>query len=393
MHPLDRQSPAVNRYNDSTQPMRFETQAVHVGHDPDPTTGAIAPSIVLSSTFARNAHYEPPPGGDIYSRTSNPNRRELETLLAALESGAAAACFASGQAATQSVLHALNPGDHVIFPSDIYHGTRYLLAHHYARWGLSASFVAMDDAAEVQKAVTGSTRLLWVETPSNPRLKIADIALLADMAHAHNALCVVDNTWATPVWQRPLALGADLVVHSATKYFGGHSDVTSGAVITARLDSFFERIRGVQNLGGGVPSPFDCWLLLRSIPSLSVRVRAQTASAGRIAGFLQGHGSVSRVHYPGLKSNPGFGVATRQMSGFGAMLSFEVAGGEAKAAMVASKVRIFHRATSLGGYESLIEHRALVEGPQSTTPRSLLRCSIGLEHVDDLVEDLAQALS
>ena len=373
--------------------MRFETQAVHVGHAPDPVTGAVTPSIVLSTTFQRDSAYQPPLSGDIYSRTSNPNRRDLENLLASLEGGLAAACFASGQAATQSILQALAPGDHVVFPSDIYHGTRFLLGQHFDRWGLTVSFVAMDDMQAVEQSFTASTRLLWVETPSNPRLKISDISTLATLAHAHGALCVVDNTWATPVWQRPLLLGADLVMHSATKYFGGHSDVTGGMVIAAQQNSFFERLRSIQNLGGAVPSPFDCWLLLRSIPSLAVRVRAQTLSAMHIADFLQQHSAVSDVHYPGLASHPGFQVAQRQMTGFGAMLSFEVTRGEPGAATVAARVKLFRRATSLGGYESLIEHRALVEGPNTTTPRSLLRCSIGLEHVDDLIEDLAQALA
>ncbi len=372
--------------------MLFETQAVHVGRAPDPVSGAVAPPLVLSTTFARDGDYAPPASGDIYGRTGNPNRRDLESLLAALEGGVAALCFSSGQAVTQSVLQALNPGDHVLFPRDVYHGTRNLLTQQFERWGLSASFVDMDDSLIVEQAFRPNTRLLWLETPSNPSLKISDISALASLSHAHGVLCIVDNTWATPVWQRPLALGADLVVHSSTKYFGGHSDVTSGAIVAAHSSPFLDRLRAIQNLGGAVPSPFDCWLLLRSTPSLAVRVRAQTKSAGQIAHYLHTHPNVAVVHYPGLESHPGYAVAKRQMSGFGAMLSFEVTGGESHAARVARAVALFIRATSLGGYESLIEHRALVEGPQSATPRALLRCSIGLEHVDDLIEDLAHAL-
>jgi cystathionine gamma-synthase len=238
----------------------------------------------------------------------------------------------------------------------------------------------------------GRTRLIWVETPSNPRLRITDIAAMAEIAHRHGALCAVDNTWASPILQRPLALGADLVMHSTTKYIGGHSDVLGGCVVLARDDAFAARLKQEQLLIGSVPSPFDCWLLLRSIPTLPYRMRAHTEHAGLIASFLSEHPAVERVNYPGLPSHPGHAIAARQMSGFGGMLSIEVRGGAEAAMAVAAKVKLFIRATSLGGIESLIEHRASVEGPGTPTPPNLLRLSIGLEHPDDLIDDLRQAL-
>ena len=376
--------------------MRFETLAVHVGHEPDPSTGAVTPPIHLSTTFVRDEHYQP--AGDparpwIYGRTHNPNRDALERLLAALEGGDACVAFASGQAATQSVLHALAPGDHVLLPADLYHGTRALLLDHYERWGLVARHVDTSDPEAVERALRIPARLVWIETPSNPRLRITDIAAVARIAHDAGAHVVVDNTWATPVLQRPLDLGADLVVHSTTKYLSGHGDVTGGAVIGRAGAPLLERIRGAQNLLGAVPSPFECWLLLRSIPSLAARVRAQSAAAARIAAFLVGHPRVRVVHYPGLSGHPGHAVAREQMhGGSGGMLSFEVRGDGSDAIAVACRTRLFRRATSLGGYESLIEHRASVEGPESGTPPALLRLSAGLEHVDDLLDDLENAL-
>ncbi len=256
-----------------------------------------------------------------------------------------------------------------------------------------ADFVDMRDPEQVARALRPQTRLVWVETPSNPQLKIVDIARVAALAHQAGARCVVDNTWATPVWQRPLELGADAVMHSTTKYFSGHSDVLGGGVILGEgNDEWMESLRTIQKLSGAVPSPFDCWLLLRSLPTLPIRVRAQTESAGKIAAFLSQHPRVEAVHYPGLRTHSGHAIASRQMTGFGGMLSFEVKGGEAEAMALAAKVNIFTRATSLGGIESLIEHRASVEGPDSPTPPNLLRVSIGLEHVDDLIDDLTEAL-
>jgi cystathionine gamma-synthase len=261
-----------------------------------------------------------------------------------------------------------------------------------ARWGLRTSFVDTTDAGAIASAMTRETKLVWVETPSNPRLRITDIPCVVEVARAGGARVACDNTFASPVLQQPLALGADMVMHSTTKYIGGHSDVLGGCVIV-KEDDLAERIRAYQVFGGASPSPFDCWLLLRSIPTLPHRMRAQSETALRVAQFLHAHPRIERVHYPGLPSHPNHAVAMRQMrGGFGGMLSFEVVGGEAAAMAVAARVKVFTRATSLGGVESLIEHRASVEGPHSSTPRNLLRASIGLEHADDLIEDLAQAL-
>jgi cystathionine gamma-synthase len=372
--------------------MKFETLAAHAGRRVDAASGAVVPPLVLATTFERAADASLP-HGNLYGRMDNPNRRALEQALAALEGGAAAAAFASGQAATMGVLHALAPGDHALLPLELYYNTRGLLDQHYVRWGLQVSGVDMSRPDEVAAALRPNTRLVWVETPSNPRLIVADIAALARLARQAGATCVVDNTWATPVWQRPLELGADLVMHSTTKYIGGHSDVIGGCVIARSADQpVFQRVRSWQAQGGAVPSPFDCWLLLRSLPTLPLRVRAQTATAGQVAAWLREQPQVERVHYPGLADHPGHALAARQMGGFGAMLSFEVKGGQAAAAAVIARVGLFLRATSLGGYESLIEHRFLVEGPNSPTPPGLLRVSIGLEHPDDLIADLAQAL-
>ena len=371
--------------------MRFETLAVHAGSGADPTTGAVTPPIHLSTTFERGADGEFP-RGYIYSRSGNPNRAALERSLCALEDGAAAATFASGSAATMAIFQALAPGDHVIAPNDAYHGTGTLLREIFTPWGLEASFVDMTDPTLVERAVRPSTRLIWVETPSNPLLKVTDIARVAAIARAAGARCAVDNTWASPVLQRPLALGADLTMHATTKYLGGHSDVLGGAVVVREADEFFERRRLIQTAGGAVPSPFECWLVLRGIRTLPLRVRAQSENAMAVATFLGSHPAVETVHYPGLEWHPGHTVAARQMTAHGGMLSMQVRGGRAAAMAVAARVQLFTRATSLGGTESLIEHRASVEGPGTQTPENLLRLSIGLEHPDDLIEDLRQAL-
>ena len=372
---------------------RFETLAVHAGRAVDPHSGAVTPSITLATTFERGADGSFP-GGHVYTRSSNPNRDALEAAFAALEGGATALAFGSGQAATAAVLQSLATGDHVILPSDLYHGTRYLVRDVLARWGLAADFVDLRDLDALRAALRPATRLIWAETPSNPQLRIADLAAIAGVAQKHGALFAVDNTWATPLLQRPLEFGADIVMHSTTKYFGGHSDVLGGALILREAPGgpLAERLRAIQRLSGGVPSPFDCWLLLRSIPTMPARVRLQSESAGRIATFLAGNPRVQVVNYPGLATHPNHDVAARQMSGFGAMLSFEVHGGEAGAMAVAAAVKLITRATSLGGVETLIEHRASVEGPETATPRNLLRLSVGLEHVDDLIEDLSDAL-
>ena len=372
--------------------MRLETLAAHAGHGPDPATGAVTPPIYLSSTFERgeDGGY---PSGFSYSRENNPNRAQLESALAALEAGAEAAAFSSGQAATMTVFQALAPGDHVIAPQDAYFGTGRLLREVFMPWGLTVSFVDMTDHAAVAGACRAETKLIWMETPSNPVLKITDIAAVVAIARRAGARTAVDNTWSSPVCQRPLELGADLVMHSTTKYLGGHSDVLGGALIARDADEHWLRIRTLQRIGGAVPSPFECWLVLRGLRSLPVRVRAQTETAGRIARYLADHPAVEQVHYPGLSSHPGHEVARAQMSGgFGAMLSIQVPGGRAEAMAFSNRLRLFTRATSLGGTESLIEHRESIEGPTTTTPTNLLRISIGLEYADDLIEDLAQAL-
>jgi len=371
--------------------MRIETLAVHAGHQPDPATGAVSPPIHLSTTFAR----EPDgtlPHGFVYARSDNPTRRELERALAALEGGATALAFASGMAATAAVFQSLLPGDHVIAPRDAYYGTGKLLREVMAGWGLLSTLVDMTDPAAVAAAVTPQTRLIWIETPSNPTLAVTDVARISAIARAAGALCVCDNTWATPVLQRPLGLGCDLVMHSTTKYLGGHSDLTGGALVAPAENDWTARLRTLQALGGAVPSAFDCWLLMRGIRSLPWRMRGHCENAATVAGFLAGHDVVDVVHYPGLAGDPGHAVAARQMAGFGGMVSVQVKGGAEAALEVVRRVRLFTRATSLGGSESLIEHRASVEGPESRTPPGLLRLSIGLEHAEDLVEDLDQAL-
>ncbi|NTW03528.1 MAG: aminotransferase class V-fold PLP-dependent enzyme [Oscillochloris sp.] len=371
--------------------MNIETIAIHAGQEIDPTSGSVIPPIYLSTTFER-AEDGSFPHGYIYTRLGNPNRTMLERCLAALEGGVDCAAFGSGQAAAMSVFQALRPGDHVVAPDDAYHGITRLLRELMSSWGLEYTQVDMNDPEHVRAAMRPNTRMIWVETPSNPLLKVADIAAIAAIAHAGGALCAVDNTWATPVLQRPLELGADLAVHATTKYLGGHSDVLGGAVVVREAGPFFERMRFIQGNGGAVPSPFDCWLVLRGIRSLAYRIRAHAEHALKVATFLEAHPQIERVHYPGLASHPGHAVASRQMRSFGGMLSVEVRGGEAAAMSLAARVRIFTRATSLGGTESLIEHRASVEGPESKTPPSLLRLSVGLEHPDDLIADLAQAL-
>lgn len=370
--------------------MRVETLAVHAGHQVDPATGAVAAPIHLSTTFERD-----PEGGYahgfIYGRSANPNRQALEQGLAALEGGEEAAAFGSGLAASSAVLQALAPGDHVIAPTDVYHGMTKLLREVYMRWGLEVSFVDMTKLDSVKEAVRGKTKLVWVETPSNPLLKITDIAAVAEIAHAAGAVCACDNTWA-PIVQRPLDLGADFVMHSTTKYLGGHSDVTGGAIVAKEKSGFSERIREIQTTCGGVPSPFDCWLILRGMRSLPWRMRAHSENAFKVATWLADHQRVERVHYPGLAQHEGHEIAARQMSEFSGMLSFEVRGGKEAAMGVAAKTELFVRATSLGGVESLIEHRASIKGEDPRTPQGLLRLSVGLEHPDDLIEDLAQAL-
>ena len=371
--------------------MRFETIAVHAGMRIDTETGAVAPPIHLSTTFERNVEGETPRGFG-YIRESNPTGAQLEEALAAIDSAAAALAFSSGMAAGAALLQALPAGSHVLLPDDSYYAFRELAAEFAGQWGLTFDTVAMEETAAVREAIRENTRLVWIESPSNPLMKLVDIAALAELAHSRGALVVVDGTFATPALQRPISLGADVVLHSTTKYLGGHTDVQGGSLSFARRDALYERTAHVRTLVGGVASPFNSWLVMRGIRSLAARMRVHSENALAVATFLASHPNVEAVFYPGLASHRGHEIAAKQMSGFGGMLSFLVRGGRTEALRVAAATRLFIRATSLGGVESLIEHRASSEGPTSSAPQNLLRLSVGLEHRDDLVEDLRAAL-
>ncbi|NJD31237.1 MAG: aminotransferase class I/II-fold pyridoxal phosphate-dependent enzyme [Gammaproteobacteria bacterium] len=372
--------------------MKIETLAVHAGREPDPATGALREPIHLSTTFERNADGSYP-HGHYYTRAGNPNRSSLERAIAALEGGADAVAFASGSAATLAAFSLAAPGGRVVCSSDCYHGTAKQLRELLPKWGLGAEFVDTTDPGAVARALESPTAMLWIETPSNPLLRVSDIAALAALALARGALVACDNTFASPILQQPFTLGADLVMHSTTKYLGGHSDVLGGVLVVRERGSMLDRLREFQATAGGVPSPFDCWLVLRSLATLPLRVRAQSANAAAVAQFLSQDRRVERVYYPGLVDHTGHALAARQMSGgFGAVLSFQVPGGANEAMLVAARAKIFTRATSLGGVESLVEHRASMEGPLSRTPQNLLRVAIGLEAASDLIADLDVAL-
>ena len=371
--------------------MRFETIAIHAGMAIDSETGAVAPPIHLSTTFERDSSGEPSRGYG-YVRDGNPTQARLEDALAAVDGAAGALVFSSGMAAAAALLQALPAGSHVVLPDDSYYAVRELAAELGTRWGVSVDTVAMEDPDQVRRALRDTTRLVWIETPSNPLMKIVDIAAVSAIAHAAGALVAADGTFATPALQRPLELGADVVLHSTTKYFGGHTDVQGGSLAFARRDDLFERVEQVRLLAGGVASPFNSWLVLRGIRTLAARMRVHCDNAMGIARFLSRHERVEAVFYPGLETHPGHDVAARQMTAFGGMLSFLVRGGRTEALAVAARTRLFTRATSLGGVESLIEHRNSSEGPGSTTPEQLLRVSVGLEHADDLIADLDAAL-
>jgi len=371
--------------------MRPETLAVHAGAEPDAATGAVAPPIHLSTTFAHGPAAERIAGYE-YQREGNPTQDRLETALAALEGGAAALAFASGMAAMTALLEALPNDSRILIPDDCYIGLRLLAQEFLSRRGIAAVTVDMGDLAAVRAACADGIALIWAETPSNPRLKVADIAALAQIAHAQGALLACDNTFATPVLQQPLVLGADVVMHSTTKYFGGHSDVLGGALVFARCDALHERVAHFRHVTGAIASPFGAWLTLRGCRSLPARMAWHCRNARAVAEFLASHPRVERVNWPGLPAHPQHAVAAKQMSDFGGMLSVEIRGGRDAALAVASKVKLFTNATSLGGCESLLEHRASVEGEHPLSPQNLLRLSVGLEHPDDLVADLAQAL-
>lgn len=370
--------------------LHLHTRLAHAGCSPDPVTGALVASPVFSTTYERAADGSYP-GGYVYSRSANPTRAELERVLTDLEGGAACATFASGMGAAHAVFAALPAGAHVVVADDVYYAVRHLLATVF-EGVLTYTLADLSQPGALDAALRPETALVWAETPSNPLLRITDLAETAATCQRHGLQLAVDGTWATPLLQQPLALGADFVVHSLTKYLAGHSDVLGGAVIARADDERFARIRTVQTVGGGVLDPFSAWLTLRGLRSLHVRLAAQCTSTEALATFLAERTDVEAVYFPGLPTHPGHAVARQQMQRFGAMLSVVVVGGEPRARAVASGTRVFRQATSLGGTESLVEHRASVEGPGSRAPGGLLRLSIGLEHPQDLISDFVQAL-
>lgn len=373
----------------------FETRAIHAGQDPDPSTGAVVPPVSLSTTFAQQAVGEH--RGFEYSRSANPTRAALEACLASLEGAAHGLAFSSGLAAEDCVLRLLAPGDHVVIPTDAYGGTYRLFSRVWAPFGIAHTPANLSDPASLAAAWRAETRMVWVETPSNPLLSIVDIEEVARFAHQRGALVVVDNTFATPYLQRPLGLGADLVLHSTTKYLGGHSDVVGGFVATNHEEAA-ARLRLLQNAAGAVPGPLDCYLVMRGTKTLPVRMDRHCANAAAVAEYLASHPAVARVYYPGLPSHPGHAVAKRQMEGFGGMVSFVVREGEAAAMKVARSTEIFTLAESLGAVESLIEHphrmthASAVGSPLEVDP-ALVRLSVGIETVEDLLADLGAALA
>jgi cystathionine gamma-lyase/cystathionine beta-lyase len=377
--------------------MRFETLAIHAGERPDKAYGAVAVPIYQTSTFAfedlgKDRGYD-------YSRTANPTRRVLENTIAQLEGGKAGFAFATGMAAEATVIHLLEAGDHVISGDDVYGGTYRLFQKVMPSFGVEFTFLRMDDRAKIEKAIKPNTKMLWLETPSNPLLNIIDIEMAVDIARRHNLMTVIDNTFATPYLLRPIEYGIDLVVHSTTKYLNGHCDVVSGAVVTT-TDELTERVQFLLNAMGTCASPFDCWLVLRGIETLPVRMRQHMANAAAVANYLAEHPAVEKVLYPGLKSHPGHEIARRQMKGFGGMVSMELKGGIEVVRNFARKIKIFVLAESLGGAASLAEHPATMSHASMPAEfrekvgitEGLIRLSIGLENSDDLIDDLRRAL-
>lgn len=374
----------------------FATRAIHAGQEPDPRTGAIIPPIYQASTHVQDGIGGFREGYE-YNRAGNPTRSSLETQIAALEGGTAALSFASGLAAEDALLRGiLKPGDHVLLGNDVYGGTYRLLTRVFAAWGIETTTVELGDPDAVRAAIRPETKIVWLETPSNPLLKIVDIAQIVELAHAGDAIVVVDNTFASPALQQPLALGADLVVHSTTKYLGGHSDVLGGSVVFGD-DRFFEAVKFQQFAVGAVSAPLDAWLTTRGIKTLAVRMRQHTENAQAIAEWAEARPEFERVYYPGLASHPGHEIAARQMSGFGGMLSFGLAAGPAAARAFAESTSIFQLAESLGGVESLIGYppemtHASVRGTELAVPENVVRLSVGIEDIGDLIADLEQGL-
>ena len=392
---FDPSQPNQRRQPTDWSDMHFETRAIRSGQDPDPTTGSVVIPLNMASTYRHDAvgtfkGYE-------YGRTGNPTRTALEDQIAALENSAWALCYGSGTAAAQNITWLLNPGDEVLLSDDIYSGTYRFLVETLSRYGIRTNLANFTDLDASRSAMTPQTKMVWVETPTNPNLRITDIAAMAAIAHEDGALLVVDNTFATPYLQQPLALGADIVLYSTTKYMGGHSDVVGGA-LTGNDPELWAFLQNMQNAAGAVPSPFDCWLTVRGLKTLAVRMDRHSANALAVAEFLAAHPAVEQVFYPGLPSHPGHEIARRQMKAFSGMVSFTVKGGFEVASKIVESTRVFTLAESLGGVESLIEHpgkmtHASVAGTGAEVEDSLIRLSVGIEHVDDQIADLEQTLA
>ena len=372
--------------------MRPETIAVHAGGAPDPETGALAPPLHFATTFKHGPAGERIAGYE-YQREGNPTQDRLESTLAAMEGGAAALIFASGMAAMNALLESLPNGAEVLIPQDCYTGLRILGAEFLPERGVTVRAVDLSNVDAVRPEISARTKLIWAETPSNPLLQVADIAALAQLCRERGLLLACDNTFATPALQNPLKLGADVVMHSTTKYLGGHSDVMGGALVFARRDEWLEKVAHRRHITGAIASPFNAWLIQRGCRSLHARIAMHCANAKKIVEFLAAHPAIESVHYPGLPAHPNHAIAAKQMRDFGGMLSIQVRGGREAALRMAGRLQLFTNATSLGGCESLIEHRASVEGKHPQSPENLLRISVGLEHVVDLIEDLRQALA
>jgi cystathionine gamma-synthase len=370
--------------------MKPETTAIHALNLVKTTTGDVTNPISLSTTFFRdeNGGY---PGGHMYSRVSNPNRSALEEVISKLEFGVETCAFSSGNTAGMSIFQALKPGSHIIAPDDMYWGFKKQLQTIFEDT-LTIDFIDLTELSSIESFIKPNTVMIWAETPSNPLLKITDIEALGKICKAHNLIFAVDSTFASPILQNPILLGADIVMHSTTKYIGGHSDVLGGSLTTAHKTEFWEKIRNIQQTGGAVPSPFDCFLLTRSIKTLAYRIKGHCENAMKLAQYLENHPKIEAVYYPGLVTHPQHEIAKKQMKDFGGMLSILVKGDASNAQKLVNNVKIFAQATSLGGVESLIEHRASVEGPDTKTPQNLIRISVGLEHIDDIIADLEQAL-
>lgn len=381
-----------NQYRLIMKKKNIETIAIHGSMKTSSMENdTIVPGIEVSTIYEhRNGGYKE--GDDKYIRLSNPNRDQLENVIKELEGGVSCAVFSSGMAAISSVFQTLQSGAHVLVADDVYFGTRKLMWEFGDKWNLEVDFIDMTDLDKVESSLKEETKLIWLETPSNPRLLITDVKAISKLAKGKGALVAVDNTWPTPYNMRPLELGADVSVHSTTKYLGGHSDILGGAVISKEDGELFEKIRLVQRVQGAVPSPRDCWLLSRSIRSFPYRMRAHNENARKVANFLSKHPKVQVIYYPGLESHPGHEIAKEQMDDFGGMISFLIEGGSKEAIKIVSRSKMIKAATSLGGIESIWEHRKSSEGDESPTPDNLIRLSVGLEHPDDIIEDLELAL-